>query len=51
MGETSITEIERLLVAEVASILSIDPRTIAVDAPLHSLGMSSMAFVELIPSE
>jgi acyl carrier protein len=48
MGETSITEIERLLVAEVASILSIDPRTIAVDAPLHSLGMSSMAFVELL---
>jgi len=48
MGETSITEIERLLVAEVASILSIDPRAISVDAPLHSLGMSSMAFVELL---
>ena len=48
MRETSITEIEQLLVTEVASILSIDPRTIAVDAPLHSLGMSSMAFVELL---
>ena len=34
--------------AEVAAILSMDPAAVAVDAPLDSLGMTSMAFVELL---
>jgi len=48
MSEMSVKEIEGLLIAEVANILVIDPATVAVDAPLHSLGMNSMAFVELL---
>lgn len=48
MREMSLTEIEELLITEVANILSIDPTEVAVDAPLHSLGMTSMAFVELL---
>jgi acyl carrier protein len=44
----SVKEIEDLLIREVANILSIDSTTVTVDAPLHSLGMSSMAFVELL---
>jgi acyl carrier protein len=48
MPEMSVKEIEELLVTEVANILSVDPATVTVDAPLHSLGMSSMAFIELL---
>ena len=48
MSQMSVKEIEDLLIREVATILSIDSTTVTVDAPLHSLGMSSMAFVELL---
>jgi acyl carrier protein len=48
MPEMSVKEIEELLVVEVANILSVDPATVTVDAPLHSLGMNSMAFIELL---
>ena len=48
MAEVSMREIEEILIAEVANILSIDRATISVDTPLHSLGISSMAFVELL---
>jgi acyl carrier protein len=48
MAEMSVTEIEELLTREVAGILAIDPATVTLDAPLHTLGMSSMAFVELL---
>jgi len=48
MPEMSVEQIEELLIAEVANILSLDPQTVTADAPLHSLGMSSMAFVELL---
>lgn len=48
MSQMSVKEIEDLLIREVANILSIDSTTVTVDAPLHSLGMSSMAFVELL---
>ena len=48
MPETSVEEIEALLTTEVAGILSIDPTAVALDAPLDSLGMTSMAFVELL---
>jgi acyl carrier protein len=48
MSEVSVREIEEILVTEVANILSIDRATVTVDAPFQSLGMSSMAFVELL---
>jgi acyl carrier protein len=48
MPEMSVNEIEELLLTEVANILAISPATVTVDAPLHSLGMTSMAFVELL---
>jgi len=48
MPEMSVREIEKLLMREAANILSTDPSSVTVDAPLHSLGMSSMAFVELL---
>ena len=48
MSQMSVKEIEDRLIREVANILSIDSTTVTVDAPLHSLGMSSMAFVELL---
>jgi len=48
MPEMSVEEIEALLTTEVAGILSLDPTAVAPDAPLDSLGMTSMAFVELL---
>ena len=48
MAEVSVREIEEILMTEVANILSIDRATVTADAPLHSLGMNSMAFVELL---
>ena len=48
MPEMSVKKIEELLLTEVANILLADPDTVTVDAPLHSLGMNSMAFVELL---
>jgi acyl carrier protein len=48
MVEVSMREIEEILITEVANILSIDRATISVDTPLHSLGITSTAFVELL---
>jgi acyl carrier protein len=48
MPETSVNEIEGVLIREAANILSIDPSTVNRDTAFHSLGMSSMAFVELL---
>jgi acyl carrier protein len=48
MSDVSVREIEEILMTEVANILSIDRATVTVDAPFQSLGMSSMAFVELL---
>ena len=48
MPEMSLQQIQALLIAEVAAILAIDPSAVTADAPLHSLGMTSMAFVELL---
>jgi len=48
MSEVSVREIEEILITEVANILSIDRATVTVDAPFPALGMSSMAFVELL---
>ena len=44
----SLQQIEELLIAEVAAILAIDSSAVTADAPLRSLGMTSMAFVELL---
>jgi len=44
----SAKEIEEILVTEVTSILSMDRDGVSADAPLHTLGMDSMAFVELL---
>jgi acyl carrier protein len=48
MAEASAEQIEQVLVDEVAAILSIDSAEVAVDAPLDSLGMTSLSFVELL---
>jgi len=40
--------IEDTLISEVASILSQEPTEIAPDAPLHTLGLDSLGFVELL---
>jgi acyl carrier protein len=48
MRETSVQEIEKVLTSEVADILSITRSDVVADAPLHTLGMTSMAFVELL---
>jgi len=41
-------EIERILIEEIALILNADDGALSADAPLHSLGVDSMSFVELL---
>jgi acyl carrier protein len=41
-------EIETALIGEVAAILSRDPGAIRPDTPLHTLGVDSMSFVEIL---
>ncbi len=41
-------ETERLLVAEIGVILGLPPAGVKPDVPLHTLGMDSMSFVELL---
>ena len=48
MPETRLEEIREILRTEAASILAVDPAAVGVDAPFHSLGMSSLGFVELL---
>jgi acyl carrier protein len=48
MPRMTVERIERILTREVANILSIDPPAITVNTPFRSLGMSSLAFVELL---
>ena len=48
MAERSTEEIEEILIREAANILSMDPATISANTPFHSLGMNSLAFVELL---
>lgn len=48
MPDSSRKDIEEVLIREAANILSLDPATISVDTAFGSLGMSSMAFVELL---
>ena len=44
----SAEDIERRLIEEVATVLSVSPAAIRADAPLHSLGLDSMGFVEIL---
>ena len=48
MPEVSVSDIEEILIKEVADILSMDRATVTVDVPFRSLGMTSMDFVELL---
>jgi len=48
MVSMSVKEIEKILITEVTSILSMDQDGVSADAPFHALGMDSMAFVELL---
>lgn len=41
-------EIEASLIAEIAAILSRDASAIGADTPLHTLGVDSMSFVEIL---
>lgn len=48
MADTNVKKIEEMLIAEVANILAVEAGTVSVDTPFHALGMSSLAFVELL---
>ncbi len=41
-------DIEKTLIQEVAIILGVDPSTISSNVPLHTLGVDSFSFVELL---
>ena len=41
-------EIEKKLVSEISTILSVEPSTVRPDIPLRTLGMDSMSFVEIL---
>jgi acyl carrier protein len=44
----TVQEIETTLIGEIAAILARQPASIRADAPLHTLGVDSMSFVELL---
>jgi len=48
MPDGSTREIEKMLREEVGRILSVDQAGVSVDTSFASLGMSSLAFVELL---
>ena len=48
MGKWSQEDVEQKLIQEVATILVVEPATITPDAPLHTLGVDSISFVELL---
>ena len=48
MKDKTIKNIEDALISEVADILSVDISTIEAGAPLHTLGVDSLSFVELL---
>ncbi|MFH1904158.1 MAG: acyl carrier protein [bacterium] len=43
-----LKHIEETLIQEVATILGVDSSTISSNAPLHTLGIDSFSFVELL---
>jgi len=48
MSKMNIVDIEKTLIQEVAAILAVDSSTILPNAPLHTLGIDSFGFVELL---
>ncbi len=48
MDELPMSEIEDLLIQEVATITGNAPGNIRADAPLHTLGLDSMGLVEVL---
>ena len=46
--DSSLKEIEEKLIHQIATILSMDSKKIKPEAPLHSLGVDSLSFVELL---
>jgi acyl carrier protein len=48
MIEITMENVKETLINEVAAILSVDPKTIAPDAPLYALKIDSLKFVELL---
>jgi len=44
----TVRRIEETLTQEVATILAVDSSTISPNAPLHTLGVDSFSFVELL---
>ena len=41
-------QIQEKLINQIASILSVDNKTIKPEVPLHTLGVDSLSFVELL---
>lgn len=48
MSEMTTANIEKTLIQEIATILGVDSSTISSNAPLHTLGVDSFSFVELL---
>ena len=48
MNKMNSVDIEKALIHEVATILAVDSSTISLNAPLHTLGIDSFSFVELL---
>ena len=48
MNKMTAADIEETLIQEVAVILAVDSSTISSSAPLHTLGIDSFGFVELL---
>jgi len=48
MSDTSFKTIEQKLVKQVAVILAVGTRQVSPNVPLHTIGVDSLSFVELL---
>ncbi len=48
MSPGSVNQIEEKLICRLSSILAIDSAAVKPDLPLHTLGVDSLSFVELL---
>jgi acyl carrier protein len=48
MADLNERQIENILISHLAMILSLKPQEIKSDTPLHTLGVDSLSFVELL---
>lgn len=48
MTKLNLKEIEEKIINQIALILSIDRGKIKLDVPLHTLGVDSLSFVEIL---